>query len=143
VERLTLPLDVDPATALLQEVQRAAGAVAYIEARLRELAPDELVWGKTKEKSGYTPLGDTGSTTEEAGLTVWVKLWHTERTLLVKAATAALAAGVAERQVQLAERQGALVAEVIRGVLDDLDLTPEQTARAMAVVPARLRLISS
>jgi hypothetical protein len=36
---------------------------------------------------------------------------------LVKAAAAAMAAGVAERQVRLAESQGLLVAQAVRGIL--------------------------
>ncbi|QIY67932.1 hypothetical protein HEP84_25795 [Streptomyces sp. RLB1-33] len=51
--------------------------------------------------------------------------------------------GLEERQVQLAEAHGALVAQVIRAVLADLQLTPEQQARVPEVVPRHLRAIAS
>lgn len=50
-----------------------------------------------------------------------------------------LDAGVEERRVALMEEQGAQIAAVIRAILDDLDLTPEQQARVPVVVPRRLR----
>jgi hypothetical protein len=57
-------------------------------------------------------------------------------------ATAALKAGVEERRVRLAENQGALVAQAIRQVLDQLNLTPTQQELVPTVVPAALRLIA-
>jgi hypothetical protein len=56
---------------------------------------------------------------------------------------AAIRAGIEERRVRLAEQQGALVADVIRKILGDLELTPEQAAKAGEVVPIRLRSLAS
>lgn len=42
-------------------------------------------------------------------------------------------------QSRISEQQGSLVAGVIRAILDDLDLTPAQQARAREVAPRRLR----
>ena len=61
---------------------------------------------------------------------------------LAQYATAALRAGVQERQIKLAEDQGMLVAQVIRAVLDDLQLTSEQSGRVPEIVPRHLRLIT-
>lgn len=47
-----------------------------------------------------------------------------------------------EIQARVSERQGAAVAAVIRAILDDLALTPEQKARIGEVVPRRLRELS-
>jgi hypothetical protein len=57
-----------------------------------------------------------------------VMLEALERDRCAKFAKTALDAGIAERQVRLAERQGALIAEVLRAVMGDpeLGLTPEQ-----------------
>lgn len=44
-----------------------------------------------------------------------------------------------EIQTRVSEQQGRAVATVIRGVLDDLELTPVQKARIGEVVPRRLR----
>lgn len=61
-----------------------------------------------------------------------------ERDRCANFAAKAIAAGLAERHVRLAEQQGALIAEVLRAVLDDpeLGLTPEQR-RAMPHVARR------
>ncbi len=48
-------------------------------------------------------------------------------------------AGVEERRVRMSEQAGALVAQVIKNVLDDLRLSPEQQQRVPVVVPQRLR----
>jgi hypothetical protein len=62
---------------------------------------------------------------------------------LAKYAAAALKAGVEERRVKLAEDQGALVARVIRSILDQLNLTSDQQALVPEVVPAQLRLLTA
>ncbi|WP_100499379.1 hypothetical protein [Geodermatophilus chilensis] len=69
-----------------------------------------------------------------------VTLEAQERDRAAAMATKAVAAGLAERQVQLAERQGQLVAEVIRGVLSDLGLDVADPG-VVRVVSARLRAL--
>jgi hypothetical protein len=58
-----------------------------------------------------------------------------------KHAKLALDAGIEERKVQLAEMEAQLVADVVKGVLDDLNLTAEQQAIAPEVVRGRLMSI--
>jgi hypothetical protein len=70
------------------------------------------------------------------------KLEAEERDRCATMATKAVAAGLAERQVRLAEQQGTLLASVIRAVLDDLDLSPEQAAKVAEVVPRHLRAVA-
>lgn len=65
-----------------------------------------------------------------------------ERDRCANMATKAVAAGLAERQVRLAERQGAMIAQVIRAILDDLNLTADQAALVADVVPRHLRAVS-
>lgn len=142
IDRLLIRRDIDPATALLEEVQRCAGAVAYIEDRIRELDPDGLVWGATQRKQGSTGQGYADFTVEGPGLSEWVRWWHVERERLVKASAAAIAADVDTRIVRLAEQQGAMLADVIAGVLDDLGLSAAQRALVPSVVPRRLRLVA-
>ena len=125
-----LPRDIDPAQALLEEVQRTAGHVAWLEQTVRDLDPGALVWGVTEvaEKSSADDVST--DVTEAARPSVWLELYHRERTHLVRVSKAALDAGISERLVRLAEQQGAQLAEVIRrsgdallgelvGVLDD------------------------
>lgn len=49
--------------------------------------------------------------------------------------------GLQERQITLAEQQGALIADAFFRVLDALDLSVEQQARAVEVMPRELRAI--
>jgi hypothetical protein len=59
-----------------------------------------------------------------------------------RASKLAIEAGVEERRVRLAEQLSALVVDVLRGVLDDLDLSAEQRAAAAVAMPRRLQLIA-
>jgi hypothetical protein len=66
-----------------------------------------------------------------------------ERERCANIATKAVAAGLAERQVRLAERHGELLAQVIRGVLDELGLSAEQRQLVPEVVRRHLIAVGS
>lgn len=137
-----LPMEIDPADALLQEVHRTAGAVAWLEEQVRALDPDALVWGRTKYRTGRSVDGPVDLTDEAAAVNIWLQLYRDERAHLVKVCTAAISAGVEERRVRIAEQHGTLLASVIRAVLDDLQLTETQRARVAEVVPRHLRAVA-
>src|SRR5690625_2317536 len=136
---LGLSRDVSPSEALLEEVRRYAGNVQWLRERVQELEQGQLVWGKAEAKSSGD---DAELVTSRAQMSVWVDLYNRERDHLVKVAGAALKAGVEERRVRLAESQGALVADVIRRILNDLGLNREQEAKVAKVVPRHLRAIA-
>lgn len=142
METYGLPLDVSPGDALLDEVRYTAGHVAWLRERIRELEDRDLVWGVTEETDQQASEFPGVNTTRGAKPNVWVELYMRERKHLVDAAKAAIAAGIEERKVRLAEQQGALVAMVIRGILADLELTPGQKERVSEVVPRRLRALA-
>lgn len=134
-----LPREVAPDVALLEEVHRTAGHVAWLHDRVREFEDqNDLVWGKTKRKTGGEDWGET----EEAAPNIWLKLYQQERTHLVRVCSEAIRAGIEERRVKLAESQGALLVQVIRAILGDLDLTAEQQAKVSDVVPRHLRAVA-
>lgn len=58
-------------------------------------------------------------------------------------AKTALDAGVDERQVQLAERQGQMLVEALRRIFDRLGLTDAQRALIPQVVPEELRRVAA
>jgi hypothetical protein len=66
-----------------------------------------------------------------------------ERERCANFASKAVAAGLNERMVRLAERQGELLAQVIRGVLDGLGLSAEQKQLAPEVVRRHLAAAAS
>lgn len=143
VKTLGLPVDIDPGKALLDEIHWTAGHVAWLREKVQELEEQDLVWGKEKHEDGVGPQGLVDVTTEKAGPSVWYELYMKERDHLAKVCALALRAGIEERKVKLAESQGALVADVIRRILNALGLTPEQQALVPRIVPQQLRLLAA
>ncbi len=142
VKTYGLALDVSPTEALLDEVKWTAGHVAWLRARVQELEAQALSWGVRSvvdREGGEFPGTDT---TEAAAPHVLLDLYQRERKHLVDVCAKALQAGIEERRVRLAESQGALLADVIRRILGDLNLTAEQSALVSEVVPRHLRAVS-
>ena len=141
-QTLAVPIDTTPEQALIDEVKRAAGMVAFYQARIEEVDEadrDALVWGMTKHDTS----GEFPGPTYEATPNTWLQLWNQERDRLVRVSAAAIKAGIEERRVKLAEQEGALVAAVIRRILDSLNLTPEQSALVPVIVPKELRALTA
>jgi hypothetical protein len=115
-ETLGLPREVDPHTALLEELHRTAGAVQWLAAVVADL------------ERGHV-----------AGDSVWVRLYGDERDRLVKVAKTCVDVGIEERRVRLAESAGAQLAAVVRAVLDRLELSDGQRLLALQVVPEEFR----
>ena len=142
---LAAPVDISPGDALIELVQWTAGEVRYWRAEVSLLAeadPDALTWGRTRHEDGIGPEGPIDKTTTEAVPHVAYRMLTDAQDRLARYAAAALRAGVEERRVRLAEDQGALVAQVIRAILDDLHLTADQASRVPEVVPHHLRLLA-
>jgi hypothetical protein len=136
------PPDADPTETVLNEIRWCAGHVTWLRERVQETEPDALVWGVESEVtrgSGEFPGTDV---TESAKASMWLQLYGVERDRLVRMCKVAHDMGIAERHVELAERLGALMADLIRGVLGDLDLTDLQREAAGEVVPRHLRVIA-
>lgn len=144
-----LKINTTATAALLDEVQWTAGHVAWLRERVQAIESQALeasgdgehplVWGVTREKVG----GEDRGVTSEATPNIWLKLYQQERTHLVTVCAQAIKAGLEERRVQLAEQEGALVAQAIRKILGELQLTPAQQALVPEVVPRHLRALAS
>lgn len=75
VMTLGLSIETTPDQALLDELYRTAGEVAWLDSKVRELDEENLVWGVTDEvdkASGEFPGVDT---TRSAKPNVWYVLW--------------------------------------------------------------------
>jgi hypothetical protein len=107
-----LPADIDPHEGLLEEIRRTARIVDWLETRLRIYVP-----GQTEDYMAAVE-----------------RRFDKERQQLVRVCQAAIHAGVAERQVAIAEKWGAELAVLLRLILRDLELTPEQKQIAPAVI---------
>lgn len=109
--KLGQPLDIAPGEALLMMLRLASGHVAW--------------------------LRETIATTEDLGThegRVLTALYSEERDRVAKVARSCLDAGVAERQVRLAEQYGDVIAEYTRALLNDLVLSEDQQKAAPEVV---------
>lgn len=128
-----LPVDIEPLDALLQELRRTAGHVAWLGELVGGLHHDPADLSDSQLKQ-YSP--ETGTVTTS----VWVDLYMRERAHFAKVASDCLRAGVEERKVKLAEDQGRLVAGAIRRIVESLGLDPASD-EVRTVVRRELTLI--
>lgn len=135
--------EADPAETVLQEIRYTAGHVAWLRDRVQETDPEALVWGvesQTTRGSGEFPGVDV---THAAKASTWLVLYQQERDRLLRQCEIAHRMGIEERHVELAERLGGLVADLLRNVLDDLQLTDAQQLLAAEAMPRRLRAVTA
>jgi hypothetical protein len=109
--------------AILKCIRIAHGEVAYCTARIAELGHDEAVGQPvlTTERPRKLEKGAESKAErviecrqESPRLNIWVVARHAAMDRLVAYSATALKAGVEERQVKIAEQQGAMVAEAFR-----------------------------
>ena len=107
------PIDISAEDALMQEVRRTAGHVAWLSHQIQAMDSKDDLAAMTLH--GYKP-------------SVILQLYQEERIHLVRVCKVAIDSGIAERQVQLAENQATLFAQALLGFIQDpdLDLTPAQ-----------------
>lgn len=110
--------DIGPHEALLEEVQRTAGHVTWLEAKIRKFTMDSQLTQATA-KDGMKE-------------SEWILMYQTERRMLVAVCNTAIRAGIAERTVRIAEDQGKLIAALLLKFINNpvLALTPQQMAFA-------------
>ncbi len=134
------PDPVDPIAALMQQLALAHAWERYLRAEVAEL--DQLYY--LAKVVGVDQDGE-GQAVHEAKPHVALVLWNQERDRLSKFAKLALDAGLEERQVRLAEEQGAFVAALIRKVFDDADLglSPVQRRAAAKIAARHLRIAAA
>src|SRR4051794_6172014 len=112
--------DVEPLDVLLRTIRLDWGAVQWVTSKIREA--DE----KGDERTPLVYQGLYGAWLDRAA----------------KHAKLALDAGVAERQVAIAEREGEMLAQVIKAILGDLGLSKQQR-EAPGVVRRHLTALSA
>lgn len=147
-----LPIDIDPLDALLGELARTAGHVAWLGQLVASLEhhddPKPTVLGDGGDRdpdephasrSGLKQYTRTEKFTVEQE-SVWVRMYRDERKHLASVAGALLKAGVDERRVKLAERQGELLAKAFRAFATALGLDPGEE-RVRTAMRASLMLV--
>lgn len=157
-----LPVDTTPEQAIISEIQRTAGAVAWLEERVRELSPDELVWGREsakrvedaddldglKDSHAGHGHGDLYEVVMKAGASAWLTLYQKERKHLADLSIAAIRAGLEERRVRMAERQGLQLAAVVKRFVIEMGIpsdrlvdVPGALQRALDAVQGTAKII--
>lgn len=134
VRTLGLPIEIDPADALLQEVWRSQGHVVWYGEVVAQLRKGDLGWGITKEKHG----GEDWGSTYEAKQNIYLALYNEERKHLARVSAEAIKAGVEQKRLDLETHRAELVVSMLGSIFDDLELTPEQAAKLDELVPRAL-----
>lgn len=128
--------DTDPGEVLLDEIRRTAGHIQWLQENLANSDPEKFVRGLwlTKRQSGFIKETEIDTSDMSQAGAMWLELYITERRHLATICRTALAAGIEERRIRLAERQAERVGEAFRSVLFDLaehfdiDIDPEDDA---------------
>lgn len=132
-----LPIEIDAKQALTEELWRTAGHVAWLGNIVETIERDNLVWGMTKQVVGGKDHGKTFA----AAPNMWLNLYREERKHLTLVTAAAIKAGIDERRVELEEQKASAISDAFFKTLDALDLTDEQTAKALDLWPRLLESI--
>lgn len=147
VRRIMGPaIEIEPMEALLMCVKIAAGEVAYATWKIDQIQDDEVLIAETSETvrdaTGEKAESYTETTkTNLVQLNIWIVTRQQATDRLARYSKMALDAGVAERQVILAEQAGDTLAVAIRSILDGLSLTAEQEERAPQLVRGALETL--
>lgn len=120
-----LPREVDPGMALLEEVHRTAGHVAWLAQKVAGLTDEELV-----------VIGPFGPAKNPM-----LAQYERERAHLAKVTADAVRCGLEARQVALAERLGEQVLTAMRGFAAELGHDPDDP-RVVEAGARHLRLIA-
>lgn len=124
----------DPLEVLLKTIRLSWGSVLYLHQKIQDDYGDPNVL----EESTRVVKGEEQTYLKKAEYTVWIALLGDWTDRAAKYSKMALDAGVAERVVKVQEQQAALVAGVIRVILQGLELTPDQQSRAPQLVRSAL-----
>lgn len=124
-------IDISPGEGLLLCVRIAAGEVGYCTQRIGDLVAGQEYESVKRQKTvqfinkhGEEAGGSIETEdVEERQLNIWIRMRQACLDRLAKYSKMALDAGVAERQVRIAEQQGALIADILRAVLTDLGVS--------------------
>lgn len=118
-----LPREVEPHEALLEELHRTAGHVAWLGGMVRALEAGEL----------HGPVGGGQWAIPREEPHIWVRLYGEERDRLARVARTCVEVGIEERRVRVAEQIGELIAAFGRGLLGEFGIDPASEEARLAV----------
>lgn len=149
------PLKISPHAALLEELYRTNGHVAWLAQKIGELDEDVLVWGTASSLTRPLNMGkdgdDPNETVEElkaeARPSEWYSLYLIERKHLADVANMCIRANIAEREIAVIEAQAVILAQVIQLILTDermgVTATPAIQSAVVREVFDRMELLDA
>lgn len=133
----------DPREILLEQVYSSAAMADALAGLVRDLEQKHLdgigALDYVPTDDGVVPVPDRDGSIAEARMTLYAQ-WVDRAARVAKMA---LDAGIEERLVRLAEGQATLIVQTLRNVLAQLDLTPEQLAKAQTLAASEFRLLAA
>lgn len=127
---------IDPGETLLRLVSQSAARAQRYAAELEALVGESETLREALVAQAFGEFGPTGEYVR--GLAT---IEAQERDRCATFAAKAVAAGLAERTVRLAERQGEMIVKVLSAVFEDLDLSEAQREAAPDVIRRHLALV--
>jgi hypothetical protein len=132
---------VGPGEVLLRLVTQSAARAQRYASELERLVDDEgLAAAMVGEIEIPTKYGGCKAGEYIRGL---AQLEAQERDRCANFATKAVAAGLAERTVRVAERRGRLMVEMVQAALREVDLSPEQVSAFKAALARQARELTA
>jgi len=122
---LGAPKEINPLDAIIWCIQIKAGEVQWLSEKIVELDEDDWIEDSLAGRRFNLYARQRDDATKS----------------LVEFSKIAVSLGLAERAVKLAEQYGAMLAALIQGILNDLNLTIGQAERAPAIVRKHLILV--
>lgn len=132
-----MTVDISPMDALLTCVRIKAGEVAYYSYRISELTEEEVTVRPSEQVMAGKDPGKYWIKKQEAA-NLWIKLRDDALMWLARYSKMALDAGVEERLITVAEGMGDRLATALESILNELQLTPAQMAKAPAAIRQQL-----
>lgn len=125
--------DRDAGEVLLKEIRRTAGHIEWLGQQIQMSDPEAFVrslW-LFKRQSGFVRNEEVDMGDYSQAGAMWLEIYLAERRHLATIVRTALAAGIEERRVRIAERQAEAIGTAFKGMLVDMgelfgiDIDPE------------------
>lgn len=134
---------IDPGEAVLEELARSRGFIRDLEAQVRSLEEQELVWGRVAKISESRSGGQGGDydlvrKEMKAEASAWWTMLANERKHYASIAAHAVRSGIEERRVRLAERGMDVLEAAFVAALTDLGIDASDT-RVRTAIGSRLQ----
>lgn len=134
---------VDPLEALLMCVRVSAAEVSFFTEKVLELAPEAITERPSRQQVAGAVDPQVFDLKGEEQLNIWIRERQRSVDRLARFSKMALDAGVAERQVRIAEQMGDMIARILDGVLTDLQLTASQREESPEIIRRHLALLTA